>query len=143
MIPVERGEVEGYDVESKDEVKRARRQEQLLVTSYVQYMSDQGDTMVRRQIEVSGAKGSIFSDIFNETREQLIEAKVHVSRNNVRMAIGQLADYGRFIELSVRRAVLLDSRPPGDLSDLLSKQGIAVIWPDGQRFTDDAGGEFT
>jgi hypothetical protein len=59
------------------------------------------------------------------------------------MAIGQLADYARFIEPLPRRAILLDSRPPGDLSDLLSSQGVATIWPDGERFTDDAGGEFT
>jgi hypothetical protein len=143
VIPVEQGEVEGYDVESKDEVKRAHRQERQLVASYVQYMSAQGDTMVRQKIGVLGARGPIFSDLFNETRRQLIEAKAHVSRSNVRMAIGQLADYGRFIEPPVRHAVLLDSRPPNDLSDLLSRQGIAVIWPDGQRFTDDAGGEFT
>jgi hypothetical protein len=46
-------------------------------------------------------------------------------------------------DLTVRRAVLVGSRPADDLNDLLSRQGIAVIWPDGQRFTDDAGGEFT
>jgi hypothetical protein len=61
----------------------------------------------------------------------------------VRMAIGQLADYTRFIQPPPRRAVLLDARPPSDLNDLLHRQEIAAIWPDEQRFTDDAGGEFT
>jgi hypothetical protein len=143
LIPVEQGEVEGYDVESKDAVRRACRHEQQLVASFVQYMRDQGDTVVRHKIGVPGAKGPIFSDVFNETRGQLIEAKAQVSRDDVRMAIGQLADYVRFIEPPPRRAVLLGSRPPSDLSDLLSSQGVATIWPDGQRFTDDAGGEFT
>ncbi len=143
LIPVEQGEVEGYDVERKDAVRRARRHEYQLVANYVQYMRDQGDTVVRHKIKVPGAKAPVFSDVFNETRGQLIEAKAHVSRGNVRMAIGQLADYARFVEPPPRRAVLLDSRPPGDLSDLLSSQGVAVIWPDGHRFTDDAGGEFT
>jgi hypothetical protein len=143
LIPVERSEVEGYEVQSKDQVKRARRQEQQLVAAYVQYMTDQGDSIVRHKIELPGTSGLLYSDLFNETRDQLIEAKSGVSRNDVRMAIGQLADYRRFIDPSVRCAVLLSSRPPDDLSDLLSRQGIAVIWSDGQRFTDDAGGEFT
>lgn len=143
VIPVERGEVEGYDVETNHEVKRAHRQEQQLVARYVKYMVDRGDTVARHKIKVPAAKGSIFSDIFNETRGQLIEAKANSSRGNVRMAVGQLADYARFLRPSVRRAVLFDSRPSDDLCDLLSRQGIAIIWPDGESFTDDAGGEFT
>jgi hypothetical protein len=143
VIPVEGGTIEGYDVETKDEVRRARRQEKLLVARYVKYMENQGDTIVRHKIEVRDTRGSLFSDIFNETRRQLVEAKVQTTRSNVRMAIGQLADYTRFIQPPPRRAVLLDTRPPSDLNDLLHRQEIAAIWPDGQRFTDDAGGEFT
>lgn len=143
VIPVEGGTIEGYEIETKDEVRRARRQEKLLVDRYVKYMENQGDTIVRHKIEARDTRSSLFSDIFNETRRQLVEAKAQATRGNVRMAIGQLADYTRFIQPPPGRAVLLNARPPSDLNDLLNKQEIAVIWPDGQRFTDDAGGEFT
>ncbi|MFH9888565.1 hypothetical protein ACH4OQ_28410 [Streptomyces luteogriseus] len=49
------------------------------------------------------------------------------------MAIGQLADYGRFVEYSIR-AVLVPSKPREDLLALAESQGCAVIWPDGKVF---------
>lgn len=58
------------------------------------------------------------------------------------MAIGQLADYARFIDPSPQLAVLLEAKPDLDLEQLLSSQNIAVIWPRGDGFHDNAGGQF-
>jgi hypothetical protein len=44
------------------------------------------------------------------------------------MAIGQLADYGRFVDHAIR-AILLPSMPREDLLALAKTQGCAVIWP--------------
>jgi hypothetical protein len=49
------------------------------------------------------------------------------------MAIGQLADYGRFIDHSVR-GILLPSKPRRDLLELAESQGCAVIWPEGKDY---------
>lgn len=49
------------------------------------------------------------------------------------MAIGQLADYSRFVS-SKMRAILLPSRPKDDLLDLAQNQKCAVIWPVGDGF---------
>ncbi|MFE2934464.1 hypothetical protein [Streptomyces sp. NPDC059278] len=49
------------------------------------------------------------------------------------MAIGQLADYNRFVGHSIR-AILLPSKPREDLLALAEAQKCAVIWPEGRGF---------
>jgi len=142
-MPIEQGEVEGYDVKTRDDVKRAERRERLLVDAYASYMRARGDSIVRQKMKIEDDDSYIVNDAFNESRRQLIEAKADVSRASVRMAIGQLADYRRFVDEDVSLAVLLGSRPCSDLHELLHTQRIAVIWREDDRFADDAGGKFT
>jgi hypothetical protein len=143
VVPVEAGEVEGYEVRSSTAVRQARRRERELVRAYEKYLQARGDVVSRNKISVPGGTGNMFSDVFNETRGHLIEAKAGATRNDIRMAIGQLADYARFIPKIQRRAVLLGSKPEADLLSLLDSQGIAVIWRIGDAFEDDAEGAFT
>jgi hypothetical protein len=57
------------------------------------------------------------------------------------MAIGQLADYRRFIERDLKHlAVLVPAEPRRDLSDLLLGEGINLIYPTGNGFEDSMGG---
>ena len=58
------------------------------------------------------------------------------------MAIGQLADYLRFVRPEPALAVLLEAEPAPDLVKLLGLQGIAVIWRHGDGFKDNARGKF-
>ena len=52
-------------------------------------------------------------------------------------AIGQLADYKRFVDPPPNHlAVLLPSRPRSDLEALLTSENIQVIWPAGEGFSD-------
>ena len=69
-----------------------------------------------------------FTDAYDETDNVLIEAKGTGSREAIRMAIGQLADYARFVDAGVTRAVLLPQRPRPDLEELMRSQGIVAIW---------------
>jgi hypothetical protein len=141
QIPIEAGEVEGYDVTPPVEIRRAIRREARLVRDYAKHLEAQGDTVYRNKIvAVRGRR--MYTDLFNETRKQLIEAKASTNRNDVRMAIGQLADYARFVDAKARRAVLLDARPHPDLLDLLSTQGIAAVWRESDDFADSAAGAF-
>jgi hypothetical protein len=142
-IPVEKGNVEAYDVSTKKEVVRARREESRLVSDFARYLTERGDSVCRHKITVPGASSPLYSDLFNETRGQLIEAKAGTSRSDMRMAIGQLADYARLIEPAPPRAVLLEARPRYELCELLQSQGIATIWRDGEGFTDNASRAFT
>lgn len=142
-VPIEEGEVEGYDVRPAAAVKRAHRRELKLVHDYCGYIEQRGDEVSRKKLLPQGASHPLYSDIFNKSRLQLIEAKASTERNDIRMAIGQLADYARLIPGAPRRAVLLEAKPHPDLLELLDSQGIGAIWRAGSAFTDNARGEFT
>ncbi len=143
QVPIEEGDVEGYDVTIKGGTRRAERKERRLVADYVKYLGASSDLVYRHKIDAPDAAGPLYSDIFNKERWQLIEAKADSSRGSVRMAIGQLADYVRFIDPPPDRAILLPAKPPQDLIKLLNNQGINAIWREGPGFRDNAGGKFT
>jgi len=68
----------------------------------------------------------IYSDLADTTDNVVYEAKGSADRMSVRLALGQVLDYGRFIEGS-RLAVLLPERPADDLIDLLEQCGIGCV----------------
>lgn len=85
----------------------------------------------------------MLSDIYIPQRGHLIEAKGVVTREAIRMAIGQLLDYRRFAPEETRLAVLLPRHPGPDLEALLASVEIACIWRKAEQgFSDNAGGEF-
>jgi hypothetical protein len=140
LVPVEERHQEGFDVTTRAEVTRAERREARLVEDYVAHIRRSGDAVSRCRMPIPGGH-AIYCDVFNETRQQLIEAKTLASRGAIRMAIGQLADYSRFLPQAVT-AVLLEARPAPDLMDLLEAQEIVAIWRSGVGFHDTAGGRF-
>ena len=83
------------------------------------------------------------NDLFNVTRHQLIEAKNDASRAKIRMAIGQVLDYRRFVTPEAAGAVLTPEEPAADLLELLATVGLAAIWQTSDGFADSRGGEFT
>lgn len=142
LVPVEGGNAEGYPVRRQAEIVRAERRESRLVRDYVATLEAQGDVISRNRLTTQ--EGAVLlTDVFNESRDQLIEAKAGTSRSDIRMAIGQLADYERLVEGNPRTAVLVDTKPRPDLADLLAGLGIALIWREGERFVDSDDGLFT
>jgi hypothetical protein len=85
----------------------------------------------RLKVVPAGESRPLYSDLRNGTARELIEAKGSVTRDDLRQAVGQLLDYGRFIETG-SRAVLVPSRPRPDLIGYLQSVGIAVIYPSEQ-----------
>jgi hypothetical protein len=67
---------------------------------------DGADAVWRVEIQPSGTGSLLRSDLFNRVTSELVEAKAD-SSESIRMAIGQLADYRRFVD---RRR--LQSSPP-------------------------------
>lgn len=141
-VPIEGGQAEGYEVSTAATVKRARRRERELVRRFEKHLKSRGCNVTRNRITPTAAPRSMYTDLFNQTRGHLIEAKASAERNDIRMAIGQLADYGRFVPAETRHAVLLGERPEPDLLELLESCGLGAIWWDGDSFQDSAGGEF-
>ena len=95
------------------------------------------DHLLRQRHEVSrlrvvpaGESAPLYSDLWDVTASDLIEAKGGITRNQIRNAVGQLLDYGRFVEAK-SRTVLVPSRPRPDLLAYLAAVGVSVVYPEG------------
>jgi hypothetical protein len=142
-VAVEEQWTERAFVAPSQEPYEAERREQKLVLALKAYLEGNGHDVCRLKIVPPGEAKPLFTDLFDRTTNTLIEAKGSVERGSIRMAIGQLADYSRFVDSGpARRAVLLPEHPRQDLVDLLDSQNVLIIWP-GQEpgFVDNVGGE--
>ena len=143
FVPVEALSTESFVLNPSKNPTESERREQKLVISYRDFMHSKGSVISRLRCRPVGEAKPIFSDLYDETRTNLLEAKGSGTRESVRMAIGQLHDYGRFVP-NASKAVLLPERPREDLEALLATQQIAAVWStDGTAFDDNAGGLFT
>lgn len=103
-------------------------------------MQARGIQFRRKKILPDRETRPLFCDLWEPGRQALIETKSESMREAIRMAIGQLADYARFIDPAAR-AVLLPEEPSADLMALLRSQGIHAIWQDQPAgFRDSADG---
>jgi hypothetical protein len=131
-LPVEAFDVEAYVRSHPDEPPVAVRREALLVQDFVAHLGSLGHEAVRHRIPVPGGP-YLFTDVFDKTADELIEAKASSARVYVRAALGQILDYSRFITHS-SRALLLPVRPSPDLIELLHSYEVAAIWRQGKGF---------
>jgi hypothetical protein len=118
----------------------AERREQALVLAYHEHLLKLGHEVSRLKIVPPGEAKPLFADLHDRSTNTLLEAKGTVERGAIRMAIGQLLDYSRFVEPSPRLAVLLPSQPRSDLCELLHSAGIGIVWREKKKFV-EAGGE--
>lgn len=111
----------------------AIRRESALVESFERFLLDRGHEVSAYRYSPRESAHELQSDLFDETTGVLYEAKGAVSRESIRMAIGQLFDYARYHRRRPRLALLLPRRPSDDLLELLDAVSIAVAWrgPDG------------
>jgi hypothetical protein len=112
---------------SSYEVKRLESE---IVNEYQTYLRARGHAVVRHQYTVGPDHEALFCDLFDETDWILFEAKGDVTREKLRMAVGQLFDYRRFYlkERPPVLAVLLPRRPSNDLWQYLRSLKIRVIF---------------
>lgn len=105
------------------------RREGRLVRDFKEYLKSHEHAAHRFQIRVDGEKGAFLTDIYDATDNVLYEAKGKAARESVRMAIGQLLDYRRHIDVpdGLRLAILLPEEPSSDLRALLDTEGIALV----------------
>ena len=130
---MERNETEKSFVNPNREPYEAERKEGRLALAFADYLTGKGHESCRHRLLPPGETRPLFSDLYSKQLGLLIGAKAGVTRENVRMAIGQLADYGRFVARTTR-AILLPSQPREDLLALTESQGRAVIWPEGKGY---------
>jgi 5-methylcytosine-specific restriction protein A len=109
--------------------RKVVRREGQLVTAFEDHLTEAGHTFKSFQITVKGETSSFVPDLYDVTDNVLYEAKGTASRNAVRLAIGQLLDYRRHLQVpdGLRLAVLLPEAPSDDVRDLLAVENIALV----------------
>jgi hypothetical protein len=129
-VPVEEQHTERSFVTPNREPYEAERAEAALVTRYRRHLQQRGHEVTRLRVVPPGEGAPLYSDLWDETARELIEAKGTVTRDAMRLAVGQLLDYGRFADAKTR-TVLVPSRPRPDLISYLAEVGIDVVYPEG------------
>ena len=128
VVPIETQNTEHFLISSPEEFRQATRHEHTLVQDYQEFLdTHQGLKSVRLKILPSGETNPIYTDLFIESQNLLVEAKSSADRISIRMAIGQLYDYARFRDPRPDLAVLLPERPSDDLVALLKERRISII----------------
>jgi hypothetical protein len=108
--------------------RTAERREAALVSAYLEYRRITGlPPLCRLRIKPVGEALSLYTDLYDPELRLIIEAKGTVTRDAIRMAVGQLLDYKRFVQTPHHLAVLLPEIPRSDLLDLLRSNSINVI----------------
>ncbi|MBV1855779.1 double-stranded RNA binding motif domain-containing protein [Catellatospora tritici] len=126
-VPVEEHIASDFLRASLPEFTEAERSEAALVQRYVAWLARQGRMVVRNELRILESTHPFYTDLFDVTSRELIEAKSSASRDHIRLAIGQLIDYGRSVDHD-RLAVLTPARPESDLVHLLHHAGMASIF---------------
>lgn len=115
--------------------------ERELVATYLAWAKHRGFEF--KQEYSLNTKPRFRCDLYESSKGILIEAKGAVTRENLRMAIGELLDYKRFIKPEPTLALLLPG-PLGENEDLLtvlSNLGIQLVWETPEfSFSDSAEG---
>lgn len=93
----------------------AERREQKLVRALADHLERRRQKVCRLQFVPEGEAAPLFCDLFDKTERTLYEAKGTVSRLAMRMAIGQLADYGRLVDPLPAGVILMPEQPRPDL----------------------------
>jgi len=113
--------------ESAREQFETKRREAPLVLRFEEYVKSLNMVPVRNRIIPKGEVKALYTDMFVIEPQLLVEAKGSVTRIVFRMAIGQIADYRRYLN-KPRAAILVPGEPRQGLLDLAAAEGIGVIW---------------
>ncbi|MFC8316371.1 hypothetical protein ACFUEJ_22555 [Gordonia sp. NPDC057258] len=124
-VPVAALNTERSDVEKSIRSSIVQREAQL-TQRFQRYLENRGREGMRFKIVPVGTPAAIYSDLADVTDNTLYEAKGSADRMNVRLALGQVLDYARYVNES-RLAVLLPEPPAADLVELLEMYNVGCV----------------
>lgn len=128
QIPAEANRRTETERRALDPVSVTRREAELS-DRFEAFLHSQGHQAKRYEIRVKDDPGILRTDLFDTTDRVLYEAKGVSRRDEIRKAIGQLADYSRHIQPKpLHQAILLPSKPSDDLVDLIKSQQLALVY---------------
>jgi hypothetical protein len=132
-VPVEEQHTERSFVSPDREPYESERVEARLVLRYRRYLEAQRHVVSRLRVIPPDEGAPLYSDLWDETALELVEAKGSVTREQLRTAVGQILDYGRFVDAKLR-TILVPSRPRPDLIAYCDSVGIGVAYPNGDEW---------
>lgn len=136
QVPLENRSASAYAVPAT-EARVFIEREVALVSAFESFLTANGGEAKRWRIPTRSNSG-LYTDIYDVSTGVLYEAKGVATRESIRLAIGQLLDYDRYVH-AVSLAVLLPERPSIDMLDLLSELGFGCTWLEGSEFVSVAG----
>lgn len=127
IVPLEQNKTEAFVANPAEGPTAAERREAALVARYASWLAQRGQDTARHRVNLPGTRRALYTDLFNTATNEVVEAKGLANRDDVRLALGQILDYARYVTHE-HRAVLLPARPAGDLVDLLISHGVSCIY---------------
>lgn len=114
--------------------RTAIRVESALVKRFMNWRGD--GLMDRWAIRIPSENITLLTDVYDPVDHVLYEAKASSGRGNVRMALGQLLDYKRHVDVAdLRTRLLVPERPNSDLVDLIRRNHVGLAYAtDGPGF---------
>jgi len=119
--------VEQFEAEPPWDPQTRHRREAGLQKRYRTSLEAQGHEVCRHKILPERESMPLFTDLLDITTGELVEAKASSTRESIRLALGQVFDYARYVD-HASLAVLVPERPRQDLINLLTSQGVSCIW---------------
>lgn len=101
------------------------QKEALLSARFREFLVQSHGREVKRY-KITTPRGLLFTDIADITSSVLYEAKGTAERMAVRLALGQVLDYGRYVD-GASLAILLPEAPDADLVELLESHGVGCV----------------
>jgi 5-methylcytosine-specific restriction protein A len=129
LVPVEVHATTEFEQSPPVESVVAIRREAAMVADYQTYLEAQQHEVRRNKLTSPQTVKPIWTDLYDVTDNVLYEAKGSASRQSVRLAIGQLLDYRRYMLVQAPTlAVLLPARPNEEMVELLASLGIQTVY---------------
>lgn len=129
-VPTEANDKTSYEFQQLG-TKTAVKREAELTHRFEAYLRETHQHSVARyRIATAGSSGNQFTDLADETAKILYEAKGITNRMSVRLALGQILDYGRYVKKrypGTELSLLLPQSPPADMIELLESLGIGCV----------------
>lgn len=121
---------------SSDEISQIEREEFDLQARFGNWLRQKGHKV--RKLTIKTENGTLMPDLYDETMNQIFEAKKSPSREYVRSAIGQIIDYrycaGKFGNLEASGAILLPSPPIKEQIEQCEELQIQIYYPSEDGF---------
>jgi 5-methylcytosine-specific restriction protein A len=103
---------------------------------YLTELTKRGHDVAAFHIKISGTTTTLTTDLYDATEHELYAIRGSSTREDIRMAIGQLKDFARHITpKNPKLTTLLPEKPQDDLVNFLHSEGIDLVFGDTHGYT--------